>query len=97
MTLEVPSILAWSLVGMLTGAIAAQFLTGRGYGMGGDIGVGILGALVGGLLLSLLGLHGQGGLVASTGAAFAGAVLLTRLARDVRREAPAEVARPHRQ
>ena len=84
MTLDVQSILAWSLVGMLTGGIATQFLTSRGYGQGGDIGIGILGALVGGLLLSVLGLQGQGALVASTAAAFVGAVLLTRLARALR-------------
>ena len=94
MTLHTPSILAWSPVGMLTGAIATQFLTSRGYGQAGDVGIGILGALIGGLLLSLLGLRGQGGLVASTAAAFVGAVLLTGLARVARRPAPA--ARPGR-
>ena len=90
MTLDVQSILAWSLVGMLTGAIATQFLAGRGYGQSGDVGIGTLGALVGGLAMSLLGLQGQGGLVASTAAAFVGAVLLTRLARKVQRRAPAQ-------
>ena len=89
MTLETPSILAWSLVGMLTGAIATQFLTSRSYGQGGDIAIGVLGALVGGLAVSLFGLQGQGGLVASTAAAFVGAVLLTGLARALARRAPA--------
>ena len=96
MTIDTPSLLAWSLVGMLTGAIATQFLASRGYGQAGDVGIGILGALVGGLLLSLFGLQGQGGLVASTGAAFVGAVLLTGLARRVQGRAPAEASRPRR-
>ena len=89
MTFEVPSILAWSLVGMLAGAIGTQFLTSRGYGMGGDIAIGMFGALAGGLVVSLLGLQGQGSLVASTGGAFVGAVLLTGLARGIASRAPA--------
>ena len=40
--------------------------------------------MVGGLCVSLFGLQGQGGLVASTGAAFVGAVLLAGVARGLR-------------
>ena len=93
---DIHSMLAWFLVGMLTGAIASEFLTGRGFGQGGDIGIGIAGALVGGLGMSVLGLQGRGGLVAGTGAAFVGAVLLTGLARRVQGRAPAEASRPRR-
>ena len=66
---------------------AYESLTSRGYGDGGDSGIGFLGALVGGLLLSLLGIQGQGGLVASTAAAFVGAILLTGLAWAAQRRA----------
>jgi uncharacterized membrane protein YeaQ/YmgE (transglycosylase-associated protein family) len=92
MVADIQSMLAWFLVGMLTGATASEFLSGRGFGQRADTGIGIAGALLGGLGMSLLGLQGQGGLVASTAAAFVGAVLLTGLARVARRPAPA--ARP---
>ena len=84
MTLDIHAPLAWFLVGMLA-AIPAQFLASRGYGAGGDIGIGILGALAGGFLLSLLGIPGQLGLVLTAGAAVAGAALLTALARALPR------------
>jgi uncharacterized membrane protein YeaQ/YmgE (transglycosylase-associated protein family) len=78
MTLEIHAPFAWFLVGMLA-AIPAQFLASRGYGAGGNIGIGILGGLVGGFLLSLLGIPGQLGLVLSVFAAALGAALLTAL------------------
>jgi uncharacterized membrane protein YeaQ/YmgE (transglycosylase-associated protein family) len=81
---DIPGVLAWFIVGMLTGAIATQSLAGRGYGRGPDIGIGILGGLAAGFAVSLAGIRGQSGLLASTVAAFAGALLLTALARRVR-------------
>ena len=81
---DLHSILAWFLVGMLT-AIPAAFLTSRGYGTGGDVAIGVAGGLAGGFLLSLLGIPGQLGLVMTTVAAFAGAALLTTLARALPR------------
>jgi uncharacterized membrane protein YeaQ/YmgE (transglycosylase-associated protein family) len=86
MGFDIPSVLAWFLVGMLTGAIATEFLTGRGYGQRGDIGIGILGGLAAGVVASLLGLQGQPGLLLSTFAAFVGAVLLTAFARRLPRQ-----------
>ena len=86
--IELQSLLAWSLAGMLTGAMATVFLTSRSYGQTGDIGIGVLGALGAGLLVGLLGLQGQVSLVASTAAAFAGAILLTSLGRQLHRTAP---------
>ena len=88
MTLDLHSVLAWFLIGLLAW-IGTQYLTGRGYGQGGDIGICILGALIGGFALSLLGLRDQLGLAISSAAAFGGAVLLTALARARLRRAPA--------
>ena len=39
------------LIGMTAGWLAGQFMTGKGFGVVGDIFVGIVGALIGGLLL----------------------------------------------
>lgn len=84
MALDPRSILACFLVGMIVGSLATQFLASRGYGIGGDIGIGVLGGLFGGVVI-WLGLQGQGGVLASVVAAFVGAVLLTRLARALPR------------
>lgn len=80
MAVDISSVLAWFIVGMLTGAVTAEFVANRGHGQRVDIGVGIAGGLVGGLVLSLLGVRGQPGLLVTTLAAFLGAVVLLAVA-----------------
>src|SRR5262245_25087209 len=48
------TILAWIIVGGLAGWLASRVVQGTGLGLVGDIMVGVLGAFLGGLLLSLL-------------------------------------------
>ncbi len=48
------SILSWLVVGLIAGWLAGVIMKGRGYGVIGDIVVGILGALVGGFLAAAL-------------------------------------------
>jgi uncharacterized membrane protein YeaQ/YmgE (transglycosylase-associated protein family) len=43
-------LLAWLVVGLIAGFLAGQFVKGSGFGLIGDIIVGIIGALVGGWL-----------------------------------------------
>ena len=45
---------AWVLIGLIAGAIAGMLVRGRGYGCLMDIVVGVLGAFIGGILVSLL-------------------------------------------
>ena len=52
------NILGWILIGLLAGFLAGQIMKGGGYGLVGDIVVGLVGALIGGFLASLLGLGG---------------------------------------
>lgn len=58
--LEVPKgenemgILSWIFVGLIAGWLAGQVMKGGGYGVLGDIVLGILGAVVGGFLASAL-------------------------------------------
>lgn len=73
--------LLWLIViGALAGWIAGLLVRGRGFGIGVDIIVGILGSILGGwLLFDVLGLYGMaalGGLVARLIAAIIGALLL---------------------
>jgi uncharacterized membrane protein YeaQ/YmgE (transglycosylase-associated protein family) len=57
-------------------------MRGGGYGVVGDIIVGIIGAFIGGWLFSLLGV-GAGGLVGSIIVAFIGACILIAILRAV--------------
>jgi uncharacterized membrane protein YeaQ/YmgE (transglycosylase-associated protein family) len=47
-------ILAWLIVGLIAGWLAGMVMKGGGYGVVGDIIVGIVGALIGGFLASVL-------------------------------------------
>jgi uncharacterized membrane protein YeaQ/YmgE (transglycosylase-associated protein family) len=47
-------LLSWILVGLVAGFLAGMVMKGSGYGVIGDIIVGIIGALVGGFLASTL-------------------------------------------
>jgi uncharacterized membrane protein YeaQ/YmgE (transglycosylase-associated protein family) len=64
------------LIGLIAGALAGQLVQGSGFGVIGDIVVGILGALVGGFLFSTFGVSTGGGLVGSLIVATIGAVVL---------------------
>jgi len=88
MALDARSILACLSVGLIVGSLATQFLTTRGYGIGGDIGIGIFCALVCGFVLRWLVLVDQDGTLPSALAAFIGAALLTRLAGALPRRSP---------
>ncbi len=48
------SILSWILVGLIAGWLAGTLMKGRGYGILGNIVVGILGAMIGGFLAAVL-------------------------------------------
>jgi uncharacterized membrane protein YeaQ/YmgE (transglycosylase-associated protein family) len=42
------SIIAWIVLGLIAGWLAGQIMRGGGYGLVGDIVLGVLGALIGG-------------------------------------------------
>ena len=68
---------AWIVVGLISGAIAARVVAGRGFGCIADIVVGIAGAIIGGFLLSsLFDATGIVGFWGSIVVAFLGAALL---------------------
>ena len=47
-------ILSWLLLGLVAGFLASMVMRGGGYGVIGDIIVGIVGAFIGGFLFSVL-------------------------------------------
>jgi uncharacterized membrane protein YeaQ/YmgE (transglycosylase-associated protein family) len=69
------------LIGLIAGALAGRVVSGHGYGMIGDIFVGVVGAFLGGwIFAALLGVAG-GGFFVSLFMAFIGAVVLLWLLR----------------
>jgi uncharacterized membrane protein YeaQ/YmgE (transglycosylase-associated protein family) len=63
-------------------------MKGGGYGIVGDIVMGIIGAFVGGFLASLLGLSGSAGLIGSIVVAFIGACVLIAIVRALPGRSP---------
>ena len=79
-------LLAWIVVGLVAGFLASQVMKGRGSGLVGDLVLGVVGALLGGFLASVLlkipnAVNGIN--VMSIVVAFIGAVILIALLRAV--------------
>jgi uncharacterized membrane protein YeaQ/YmgE (transglycosylase-associated protein family) len=69
------NLLLFILIGLIAGALAGRFVSGHGYGVFGDIVVGVIGAFMGGWLFATFGVAG-GGILLSLVTAFVGAVIL---------------------
>lgn len=82
MTFE--GLLLWIVVGLVAGWLASA-VVGGGYGVVGDIIVGVVGAFIGGALFRSFGGAPGGGLVGTIFVAFIGAVVLLLLLRLVHR------------
>ena len=76
--------LYWLIVGGIAGWLTGHFMKGRGYGVMGDIVIGLVGGVIGGWLMGPLGIR-SGGIVTDIVVAFIGAVILVFVARTVRR------------
>lgn len=74
--------ISWIIVGLIAGWLTGKIMGGsKGFFM--NIVVGLLGALVGGFLASMLNLAPGGGFIYSTLVAVVGAVLLTWAYRKI--------------
>ena len=73
------------LIGLVAGWLAGQLVKGGGFGVIGDIVVGVLGALLGGFLFRSLGVTAGGGLLGSIIVATIGAVILILILRLIKR------------
>ena len=78
-------LLTWLIVGLVAGLLASYAVGGIGYGLLGDIVVGIIGAIFGGWLFGALNIGTPfGGLAGTIFVAFIGAVLLLLILRALR-------------
>jgi len=74
--LSLSNVLWWLLVGLVAGFLASRVMRGGGYGLIGDIVVGLIGAFIGGWLADFLGLGGSSSLIVTIVIAFIGACIL---------------------
>lgn len=73
--MEIKSLLIFLAIGAIAGWLAGNFMKGKGFGVIGNIIVGIIGAIVGGYVLSFFGIA-FGGFIGSIITATLGAVVL---------------------
>jgi uncharacterized membrane protein YeaQ/YmgE (transglycosylase-associated protein family) len=83
--MQVETLLIWLAVGAVAGLLAGLVVKGGGFGLIGDIIVGIVGAFFGGWLLPRLGINLGVGLVPVIISATIGAVVLLLILRVIRR------------
>ena len=75
----------WIIVGLIAGWATGKIMKGSGYGVLMDIGLGIVGAVVGGMLLGILGISTSGGLLPTIVLAILGAVIVVAVVRMLRK------------
>ena len=85
MQFEIIHLLWFLLIGLAAGWLAGQILKGGGFGLWGDLIVGVIGALLGGFLFGLLGIS-AGGLLGSLITATVGAIVLLLLLRLIKKD-----------
>jgi uncharacterized membrane protein YeaQ/YmgE (transglycosylase-associated protein family) len=74
------SLIAWLIVGLIAGWLDAWVMKGGGYGLVGDMLVGVIGAVTGGWVYELIA-TGEPGIWGSIGVAMLGAWILIALFR----------------
>jgi uncharacterized membrane protein YeaQ/YmgE (transglycosylase-associated protein family) len=85
MEMEITSILVWLIIGGLAGWIAGLIVEGYGFGLLGNIVVGIVGAVIAGFLFNAVGIMPDGGFLRALISAIVGAVILLVIVGLVRR------------
>jgi uncharacterized membrane protein YeaQ/YmgE (transglycosylase-associated protein family) len=83
MSLAPGGLLAWLIVGTIAGWLAGLVLSRRGFGLIGDIVIGVVGAFFGATVISHLMPRSSAGYIGTIAVAFVGAVLLLVALRAV--------------
>lgn len=84
MNMSGESLLVILIVGIVAGWLAGQIVRGTGFGIVGDLIIGIIGAFIGEWLMPQIGIHLGTGIVAAIINATIGALLLLLIIRLVR-------------
>ena len=79
------ALIIWLAIGAAAGWLAGQIMKGGGFGLIGDIVIGIVGAFIAGYLLPRVGINIGGGIIGSIINAVIGACILLFAIRLVKR------------
>ena len=79
-------VVLYLIIGGLAGMVAGKIMSGHGYGIIGDVLLGIVGGIVGGYLVSLFTHHAGGGLLFEFLVALLGAIVLVAITRLIKHE-----------
>ena len=82
--MNLTSILIFLAIGAVAGWLAGVIMKGGGFGLVGDIIIGIIGAVIGGWLFGMLGIT-VGGLIGAIITATVGAVVLLAIVRVIKK------------
>ena len=85
--MDVQTLLVFLIVGAIAGWLAGLIVKGHGFGLLGNIVVGVVGSFIGGWLFSRFALMPTGGYLGALVGATVGAVILLFLIRLIRRAA----------
>jgi uncharacterized membrane protein YeaQ/YmgE (transglycosylase-associated protein family) len=83
--MELEALIIWLIVGAIAGWLAGQVMKGGGFGLVGDIVLGIVGAFVAGWLLPRIGILIGGGILGAIINAFIGACVVLFIVRLIKR------------
>ncbi|HUH36626.1 MAG TPA: GlsB/YeaQ/YmgE family stress response membrane protein [Spongiibacteraceae bacterium] len=83
--MDLTALLVFLIIGAIAGWLAGKIIKGGGFGLVGNMVVGILGAVVGGYLFRLVGIYNDGGLIGSIITATLGAVVLLYVIKLVKK------------
>ncbi len=72
------------IIGILAGWLAGKLMRGAGFGIIGDLVLGLVGGVVGGWLFGALNVPGPNGAIGSLAVATIGAVILVWIAHMIR-------------
>ena len=86
MPMDIQSLLILLLIGAIAGWLAGMLVKGYGFGLIGNIVIGVIGAFIGAYLFPMLGI-GMAGVLGQIVAATVGAIVLLLLIGLVRRVA----------
>lgn len=78
-------IIGFLIIGIVAGWLAGKIMKGGGFGLIGDLVVGVIGTLLGGFLFVALDIHIGDGLIGSLITATVGAIVLLFLLRLIKR------------
>ena len=82
--MDLTSLIVWIIIGAVAGWLAGKIMKGGGFGLLGNIIIGIIGAFIGGFVFGLLGIT-AGGIIGSIVMATVGAVLLLYIVKLIKK------------